>query len=337
MGAARRPTRPVRPTWTAPGPPGHRSPDRWPPAPSGTHPLPPAPHRHPRPTSRTGTGTHVGPDPDTMPASTLDPGPQRPAQVGVQAQGRRLQVIAEQRGQFGRIAGRHAASTRLGSSRGGPPVEVSARSRSSSPNTFGVDRPLARRPAPSGRCCGQDRGQLSPRPVPRAVPPCSVKGTSLPSWAARAAGHAGALSPTACSSPPVPRPRRHCRRPCPATGIDLSMLIATSGDRPHAGPAPGGAPGQMRSSVARHRLLAIDRQRQHVGVAHRHLVQQRHGMKHRGQVGAVVTHVADGQIQAHLAGDTRTVTEPVGTHSEAVLPSDADTATTLSPRTHGCR
>ena len=49
--------------------------------------------------------------------------------------------------------------------------------------------------------------------------------------------------------------------------------------------------------------LANEFQRQHIGVAHRHLVQQRDGMKHRGQlVIAVVAAIPDRQIEVHLSG-----------------------------------
>ena len=59
---------------------------------------------------------------------------------------------------------------------------------------------------------------------------------------------------------------------------------------------------------------------------HGDLVEQRDRVEDGGQfVKTVVAAVADDQIQIHLAG-TRTVTDPVGAHSGAVLPSDAVTA-----------
>ena len=79
----------------------------------------------------------------------------------------------------------------------------------------------------------------------------------------------------------------------------------------------GGTPGQI-ALVGGHRLhaLTLDRQRQHVGIAHRHLVEQRHGVEDRGEVVvAVVAHVADGQVEIHLAGNAhghRTGGDPLG-------------------------
>ncbi|CPR13596.1 hypothetical protein BN971_04908 [Mycobacterium bohemicum DSM 44277] len=92
----------------------------------------------------------------------------------------------------------------------------------------------------------------SPRPVPNAVPPCSANGTSLPSRAASMrksrrgtpSSHSEfiATSTAAASALPPAMP--------PATGMDLSMRIETSGARPTCSAISSAArQARLRSSV----------------------------------------------------------------------------------------
>ncbi len=162
--------------------------------------------------------------------------------------------------------------------------------------------------------------------MPSAVPPCSANGTSLPSRAASVCrSRRGtpsshrlfiATSTAAASALPPAMP--------PATGIDFSIVIATSGDRADVlGHQFGGPPGEV-AFVGRQRVgaLPVISSDSTSAIADRDLVEQRDRVEDGGQfVVAVVAAIADARYRLTLPG-TRTVTEPVGTHSDAVLPSD---------------
>ncbi len=180
----------------------------------------------------------VGPDPDTMPASAPAFTPARRVRrsPGRSDTAAACRSLPSSRASW--LGSPEASASSTGSvdpSRGGSP---SARSRSSSANTAGVDRPCRSKASTQWKVCLVSTGtSSSPRPVPSAVPPCRANGTSLPRVAATSASSSRPISSRHSAARPTSTAAASALPPAmpPATGMFFLMMtriLASSGSRP---------------------------------------------------------------------------------------------------------
>src|SRR5574340_767376 len=230
----------------------------------GTGPLATRPVRHtPAPESSALTDSaasasahrkaQVGPEPETMPASAPAVTPARRVRRSCGASDSAAACRSLPSNGASAAASPVASACSRGSAsptRGGAPA---ARRRSSSRYTAGVLSPPFASASTQWKVLRESTGSsFSPRPVPKAVPPCRENGTSLPSRAARWSSSSrprrschnvsSATSVAAASALPPAMP--------PATGMPLTMVISTSGARPaSAASSVAACHTRLRSSV----------------------------------------------------------------------------------------